>query len=635
MPLVSIIIPTYNRAELLMQTLASVRAQTFTDWEAVVVDDHSTDQTLEKLSELESQDSRIRHIVLPEGKQGAQAARNTGIRTAKGEFLILLDSDDLLAPNCLEHRIRRLQDDPELDAVIFGCEVFRHTPGDVHTRWNIFTEENDLDRLLKWDVPWQTSSPMWRTESIRRFGEWDETVEMAQDWYFHLTGLCQGMNYRKFAEIDHYWRRPDGHRDSIGTRAIKPPLLRSRARTMFKALEILRQTDQLTEPRKRLLSGLIFTSAERIAERVNRKEALEIWEQAVSEKIVPDDLARTGWWYFRLFRFRKYRPILRGKIETLLPEHPLGRSRTSLVCPSGDRPVISCVMPAYNAERYLRSAIESILQQTWGNFELIVVDDGSTDQTPTILREYEKKDARVRPIFRPNTGHTRAINDGIAAARGEFIARMDSDDLALPERFFKQLTFLREHPEVVLVGGSVELIDPYDIPIGESIVPTTHEEIDTKLLKGFGGTIPHPLAMFRRSAYDRVGPYREKFNGSEDLDLWLRMAEIGKVANLPEILLKYRRHYQSFSFAKNQIQMEHKTHIINEACERRGLPKPDINWNDYWKPAPMEQQVLKWGWRAMKVGRIDAARGYARLLLRRKPFSPDSWRLLYASLRGY
>lgn len=635
MPLVSIIIPTHDRAELLMQTLASVRAQTWTDWEAVVVDDHSTDQTLHKVSELESRDSRIRHIVLPQGKHGAQTARNVGIRDAKGEFLILLDSDDLLAPTCLEHRIKHLQANPELDAVIFGCEVFRQMPGDVHTRWNVFTEEDDLDRLLKWDVPWQTSSPMWRTESIRRFGEWDETVEMAQDWYFHLTALCQGMKYQKFSEIDHYWRRPDGHRDSIGTQAIRPPLLRSRAQTMFKALQMLRLTGQLTDARKRMICGLILMAAERIAERVNRKEALSLWKQAVSEGIVPKDLARTGWWYFRLFRFPGYRRRLREKIQDMLPELPLGRSRTSLVCPVGDRPTISCVMPAYNAQRYLRSAIESILQQTWGDFELIVVDDGSTDQTLPILREYEKKDARVRPISRPNTGHTGAINDGIAAARGEFIARMDSDDLALPERFFKQLEFLRQHPEVVLVGASVELIDPYDIPIGESIVPTTHSEIDAKLMEGSGGTIPHPVAMFRRSAYDRVGPYRSKFNGSEDLDLWLRMAEIGRVANLPEILLKYRRHYQSFSFAKNQVQMQHKANILGEACERRGLPKPEVDLNKHWKPAPMDQQLLKWGWRAMKIGRIDAARGYAKLLLRIKPLSLDSWRLLYASMRGY
>jgi glycosyltransferase involved in cell wall biosynthesis len=635
MPSVSIIIPTHDRGELLMQTLASVQAQTFADFDAIVVDDHSTDDTLARLAPIEAADARIRHIALPEGQSGAQAARNAGIAAATGEYLILLDSDDLLAPHCLERRVTHMQAHPDLDAVVFGCEVFRKTPGDVHTRWNVFTDENDIDRLLKWDVPWQTTSPIWRTESIRRVGEWDESVGVAQDWYFHLTALCRGIKYEMVADIDHYWRRPDGERDSIGTQAVRPPLIRSRAETMFKALDLLRKTDQLTDARKRFMTGLIFVAAERVAEKVNRKEALALWQRAIAEQIVPADIALAGSSYFRFFRFERTRASSRKRIVHLFGDLHLGRSRTSLVCPVGDVPTISCVVPAYNAERYLRSAIDSILKQTWGDFELIVVDDGSTDSTLEILREYERRDARVRPISRPNTGHTGAINDGIAAARGEFIARMDADDLALPERFAKQIAFLRANPDVVVVGGSVELIDPHDIPIGESRQPTTHEEIDAKLMHGSGGVIPHPLATFRKSAYDRVGPYRAKFNGSEDLDLWLRFAEIGKVANLPEILLKYRRHYQAFSFAKNQVQMQHKAHILGEAAERRGLPKPQLDMDKYWKPPPVDEQILKWGWRAIKVGRIDAARAYAKSLLKMKPLSVDSWRLFYSAMRGH
>jgi glycosyltransferase involved in cell wall biosynthesis len=634
MPIVSIIIPTHDRGELLSQTLASVRAQSFEDWEAIVVDDHSKDDTIARLHACEAEDGRIRHLCLPSEKTGAQAARNAGIAAATGRYLILLDSDDLLARECLSSRVAFMEQHADLDAAIYACEVFGNTPGDTRTRWNVFTDEDDLDRLLKWDVPWQTTSPIWRTEAIRRVGPWDESVGVAQDWLFHLTAIASQIKYRKVDQIDHYWRKAAEDRDSIGKNAVKPPLLRSRAQTMFRAIDILKSHDRLTEPRKRMLAGLIFQAAERLAMRVSRREARQQWEAAISAGVAGNDLASAGRRYFRFFRFTSQRPRLRKKVEVCFGDIPLARSRTSLVCPVGTTPTVSCVMPAYNAVRYLASAINSILGQTFGDFELIVVDDGSTDHTLELLRSYEKRDARVRVISRSNTGHTGAINDGIAAAKGELIARMDADDLALPERFARQVAFLREHPEVVVVGASVELIDPYDIPIGEDIAKTTHAEIDAQLLRGSGGAIRHPLAMFRRDAYERVGPYRTQFNGSEDLDLWLRLAEIGKVANLPDILLKYRRHYQAFSFAKNETQMRHKSLILAEACQRRGLPKPELNMDDYWRPPPVDEQIRKWGWQALKRGRVDAARAYGRSLVRLKPASLDSWRLLYAALRG-
>src|SRR5947207_13124013 len=107
-------------------------------------------------------------------------------------------------------------------------------------------------------------------------------------------------------------------------------------------------------------------------------------------------------------------------------------------------------MPVYNAERYLRPAVESVLAQKYDDFELITVDDGSADSSPAILREYEAKDPRVKIVSRPNTGIVGALNDGIAASRGSLIARMDSDDISLPARFGKQVTFLDSHPEHVL-----------------------------------------------------------------------------------------------------------------------------------------------------------------------------------------
>src|SRR3954451_17524256 len=144
--------------------------------------------------------------------------------------------------------------------------------------------------------------------------------------------------------------------------------------------------------------------------------------------------------------------------------------------PSTGERVLSVVTTAYNTAPYLRAAIESILNQTFRDFEYILVDDGSTDGSLPILREFERRDSRVRVISRGNTGIVRAANDGIAVARGKYLARMDSDDLSMPTRFEKQIAYLDAHSECVLVGSRVMIMDPYGSPVAESGHSLTHEQ---------------------------------------------------------------------------------------------------------------------------------------------------------------
>src|ERR1051326_2264165 len=122
-------------------------------------------------------------------------------------------------------------------------------------------------------------------------------------------------------------------------------------------------------------------------------------------------------------------------------------------------PFVSVLVPVYNAARYLDVAISSVLRQTFSDFELIAVDDGSKDDSKKILEHFSANDARIRVISRPNTGIVGALNDGLAVARGEFIARMDADDVALPGRFQAQLDYLRGHPDCIAVGTAVQIID--------------------------------------------------------------------------------------------------------------------------------------------------------------------------------
>ncbi len=139
-------------------------------------------------------------------------------------------------------------------------------------------------------------------------------------------------------------------------------------------------------------------------------------------------------------------------------------------------PAVSVVMPLYNARRHLASALDSVLAQTFTDFEIIAVDDGSRDDTLDLLRQYESRDPRVRVLSRPNTGIVGALNDGMRLARADLIARMDGDDLCLPDRFEKQVAYLQQHPDCVLVGSQVLLIDPD----GEPICPHRRPAIRTR-----------------------------------------------------------------------------------------------------------------------------------------------------------
>jgi glycosyltransferase involved in cell wall biosynthesis len=292
-------------------------------------------------------------------------------------------------------------------------------------------------------------------------------------------------------------------------------------------------------------------------------------------------------------------------------------------------------MTVFNTERYVSEAVQSVLGQTFGDFEFIIVNDGSTDRSPAVIREFEARDPRVRLVSRPNTGIVAAANEGIGMARGRYLARMDSDDVCLPQRFETQVKYLDEHPECVLVGSRVTVVDPYGSPVFESGQKLTHEEIDAELLGSGGGwAIVQPSAMMRTEAVRRVGAYRGRHNVSEDQDLFLRLAEVGRVANLPEPLLLYRRHYKSVMHTQWRQREEVKERIVREAYQRRGLPMP-ADWKfDNWKPTPLAEQARAWGWAALRRGNVAIARKHALTAVRAAPPSGEAWKLLVCAVRG-
>jgi len=297
-------------------------------------------------------------------------------------------------------------------------------------------------------------------------------------------------------------------------------------------------------------------------------------------------------------------------------------------------PTISCVTCVYNAGPYVCETVESVLGQTFSDFEYILINDGSKDDSLEKLRRYAATDSRIRLVSRENKGIVESANEGLSMARGEFLARIDSDDVATPTRFEKQVNFLREHPECVAVGSRLQMIDPYGSPLDVSAHKLAHEEIERELLSGSGWALSQPAVMMRRETVVKLGGYRKQYECSEDLDLSLRLAEVGKLANLPEPLTKWRRHLGSVNHTRSAQQDRNADGIIRETLRRRGLPVPDDLNLKRWRPLPHAQQLRQWAWQALKIGNVSVARKHAKSVLRRDPFSLESWRVMYCAIRG-
>jgi len=298
-------------------------------------------------------------------------------------------------------------------------------------------------------------------------------------------------------------------------------------------------------------------------------------------------------------------------------------------------PSISVVLGVYNCQRYIADAVEGILGQTFRDFEFIVVDDGSTDLTTDILRRYESKDERLRVVRIPHGGIVDAANAGLSIARALLIARADADDICLPDRFEKQFAYLAEHPEVVCLGSRMLVMEPYGSALGESDHKLTHEEIDAELLRGSGWAVPQPVAMMRMDAVLEVGGYRKEYLWSEDLDLFLRLAEVGRMANLPDVLVKYRTHPGSTNHLLPHVQVELTRKCIIETYRRRGLPAPaDLNLMSPFQNRRVDKYIA-WAWAALRDKNVKGAREHAIRAVRERPFAVEPWKAAYCAWRGH
>ena len=224
--------------------------------------------------------------------------------------------------------------------------------------------------------------------------------------------------------------------------------------------------------------------------------------------------------------------------------------------------MISVVIPVYNAAKYIRPAVESILRQDLAPTEIIVVDDGSNDGTRDIIHGYTRRHPTLRLIEAAHGGGSRALNIGIEAAKSEWVAVMHGDDIALPQRLRRQLDAARQHPEVVVWGTHAYLMSTDGCILGVSrFGPRSVEEFNRIWSAGRDVLVLHPSAMLRREVVLRVGGYDPGITTAEDLDLFMRMAHHGPVVTVPEPLLQYRLHADTNTMRRFFVMQEESRYI--------------------------------------------------------------------------
>ncbi|WP_421656727.1 glycosyltransferase family 2 protein [Leptothermofonsia sp. ETS-13] len=305
-----------------------------------------------------------------------------------------------------------------------------------------------------------------------------------------------------------------------------------------------------------------------------------------------------------------------------------------------DRPLISVLLPFYNSEKYLETAIESILNQTCRQFELLLLDDGSTDCSFVIAQKYVLRDPRVQFYHHPNMGLCRTLQKGVGLAKGKYIARMDGDDIAEPKRFELQIEYLEQHPDCVALGTALTVIDPDGDVLCTPPITQEHDRIVRELLEWKGARICHPTVMMRTDAVRKAGGYTQEYH-FEDVDLFLKLAKYGKLANLPERLLQYRWHIGSISHTRDQLRIQEiKQQIYQRAIANLQLSSDDdVDVKDFSSlnskepvqlnasPAcdPQYEAYCRWCLTARKSGFYNTSFKYLSKLLKNYPMAPKTY----------
>ncbi|MBE9164401.1 glycosyltransferase [Tychonema sp. LEGE 06208] len=580
-PLVSVIIPAYNGDRYIAQAVESVLAQTFTNLEIIVVDDGSTDETHQVLQPYLD---KIRYVY--QENRGVAAARNRGIQEAKGEFIAFLDQDDFFEPDKLAAQIALFRSSPSLGIVNSGWRLVNEQGDAISdiTPWLYFPKLN----LETWIVqmPVLPSAMMFSRQWLEIAGGFNSEFDSVDDSDLVLRLAVLGCEAAWLPQITVSYRQHD--KNVSIKKALKQANLFITLKQQFFAKPDLPQ--HIRELENPAFYEALTWMAWQLYYSNYPVEAVDFFQKSLRYSPYPAKITVTDW----LKRLGSIAQTYGNTIDFQALRNLSEWKQLMASILSSKTPRVSVIIPAYNCERYITRAVKSAINQTYKDWEIIVVDDGSTDSTSQVLDVYRDI---IQYVYQENQGAAIARNRACEIAKGEFFAFLDADDFFLPEKIAKQIACFEADPSLGMVQNGWLIVDETGKDISP-VVPWEYAPIlDLEAFVLYKSVRPSAM-MLRREWWERLGGFDPRFPPTEDLDFALRLTLKGcKCAWLKEILTCYCQHDSNLMSGGPKVMKSMET-VMEQFFARSDLPKyiRDLKSQERYR-------CLVWmGWRMYRDG---------------------------------
>ena len=521
MPRVTVLMPLFNGREYIEESLQSVQAQTYTDWEFIIVNDFgSNDGCADIIKEYAKKDPRIK-LIQAETRLGLAASLNVGLDMAEGEYIARVDVDDPSEPKRLEKQVTFMDEHPEIS--LCSCWQYSITPSRKYIQKVAF-EADELKAAMIFGCEISHCGVMFRKAEFDAHGWRYDPNAFGEDFELWTRAMHEGAIMVNIPEplVNHRW--------GFGNISIaKGEKLRDEVREL--SMRSLNWIGVHTENYDRMLFSGWRNRPEDYAKQ-NReiflKQGFDLIQEILDANSETNEYEKTAlakmlfqrWDWIRKSCGLNYTEFRYGQFDDIVVQ-----------------PRVSVVLPTFNSAADISKAIDSVIEQTFTDWELLVVNDfASDDGTAEIVKMYAMNDPRIHLIqAEERLGLAESLNVGMREARGEYIARLDADDTALPERFEKQVVYMDEHPEIGVCGTwqkhygrDSEWIHKADPDI---------KKLKCKLL--FWCDLCHSTLMLRKSIFLEKDLFYDPNAQAEDFDLWARAMEFTQFANIPEVLGTY------------------------------------------------------------------------------------------------
>ena len=569
-PLVSVVLPVYNAEPHLREALDSLRVQTCTDFEVLLMDDASTDGSRRIALEYARQDGRFKVLPNTQGK-GLAGALNSGLAAATGTYVARMDADDINLPERFAQQVAFLEAHPEVVVCGTWVRLFGEHAGQ---EWKLATDWATIRCTMLFYGALAHPTVMWRRADFEKQAwRYDATcsTEDYELWVRIATQACMA----NLPEILYLYRTHPASYTRNNQKAAGD-IARIQAR-QFQQLAVTPTPEELA------IHGQLSRSE--IPPTPDFVRQASAWlDKLLAANASSGFFPAEAFAHFIAGKQQQLRDVLSNRTQAELASQspaPVAEQNGGAGQPAkvpappatgraarGPAPLVTVLMPIFNAETYLRAAVDSILSQTHQAFEFLIVDDRSTDGSRRIAEEYAQRDARIKVLSNTRQkGVAGALDTGLDAAAGVYLARMDADDVSLPERLAHQAAYLEEHPDVTLCGTWVRLTGEHAGQ--EWKLATDWDSIRCTML--FCGVVAHPTVMWRRADFERHHWRYDVAWTAQDYELWTRIAETARMVNLPEILLLYRTHAQNTTKRSGDKHRQNNARIHERQLRRLNL----------------------------------------------------------------